>query len=212
MWPRGGRVVPPGTTMTMSGKAVVLTSLPYVLSQGALKRFRYKFRLEKESSDESVLISHVGDMSGGYDKEQLKCYSFKGNNGNITITMHSAIKVSHIQILHSPKNLDRSNAPKKIKIIGWTEKPSSSLSDIEGLDLGTFEYKVNKNLGETSYLQTFPISISKSNLNSVPKGMELREEYVREVKAITVSVLSNQGDLSHTSICRIKILGELAAV
>ena len=205
VWPRGGRVIPPGQIISMSGKAVVLTSLPYVLSQGVLKRFRHKFRLEKESSDASVLISHVAEMSGGVEKDEFKCYSFKGDKGNVTVTMHSAIRVSHIQILHSPKNSNQSNAPKKIKIIGWPEKPSSSMSVIEGQDIGTFEYKVNENKGEISYLQTFPIS------SSIPKGMELNE-YVREFKAITVYVLSNHGDVTHTSICRIKILGELAAV
>ena len=194
VWPRGGRVVLPGETAVLNGKAIVLTSLPYILSQGPLKRMRYQLRLDREGADETVLVS---PYLGGSLKDQYSCYSFAGSTGSATVMMHSTVKVSAVQIVYRPRpegNSGTASAPKNIQLIGWTGVPSSSQSShSEGIDLGTFTYDITDD-EESEGLQTFTLSDSAD---------------YPPLKAVTVSILSNYGESSYTSICRVKVIGQL---
>ena len=206
VWPRGGRVVPPGQTAFFFGETLVLTALPYIVSLGTLKRIRYNLKLDRESADESVLISHNMIAGSAYSKEKgYSCYAFKGPKGAVTVTLHSAVKVSEVQILYSPKPNDRhmENAPKSIQLIGWTDLPSS-LSRSQGVNLGLYQYNISDPSGTTD-----------------PRSWELQSFLIPDIKtqggdsyppfrAVTVYVLSNHGDVSQTRICRVKVLGELA--
>lgn len=204
VWPRGGRVVPFGETATFRGQSLVLTSPPYVLSQGPMKRLRYKLRLGRdiESADESVLVSHSSATVDPWthQSDALSCYAFAGSTGSVTVTMHSPVRVSTVQILHSSQSEEdpRTNAPKMFQLIGWTDTPSMSAGvGVPGRDLGTFEYDISDPTeGPYKVLQSFSVKEDTAELPAY--------------RAITVSVLSNHGDPSHTSICRIKVLGELA--
>lgn len=203
VWPRGGRVVPYGETTTFRGQSLVLTSPPYVLSQGAMKSLRYKLRLGRdiESADESVLVSHSAAAavdSTNHQAEPYSCYAFAGSTGSVTVTMHSPVQVSTVQVLHRQQSEGdtSTNAPKKFRLIGWTENPSAQPGAL-GRDLGTFEYDISGvGAGPNKGLQSFSVMRGTAELPAF--------------KAITVSVLSNHGDPTHTSICRIKVLGELA--
>jgi Sad1 / UNC-like C-terminal len=202
VWPRGGRVVPFGETTTFLGQSLVLTSPPYALSQGPMKRLRYQLRLGRgiESADPSVLVSHSAPIVDprNHQAEPFSCYAFVGSIGSVTVTMHSPVLVSAVQLLHSPQSEDdpSTNAPKKIRLIGWTDIPSTQ-SGVSGRDLGTFEYDISgASVGSAKGLQAFFVK------EGTAEGPAFR--------AITVSVLSNHGDPTHTSICRIKVLGELA--
>jgi Sad1 / UNC-like C-terminal len=203
VWPRGGRVMPFGETTTFLGQSLVLTSPPYVLSQGPMKRLRYQLRLgrDMESADASVLLSHSAATvdPSDHQAEPFSCYAFVGSTGSVTVTMHSPVHVSAVQLLHSPQSEDdpSTNAPKKFRLIGWSDIPSAQPS-VSGRDLGTFEYDISgAGVGSMKGLQSF----------SVKEGTA---EQLPAFRAITVSVLSNHGDPTHTSICRVKVLGELA--
>ena len=193
VWPRGGRVMPPGVYTKYFGETLALTSPPYILSLGPLKRLRYKLHLDREGADENVLISH----SSGREQEeggQYSCFSLAGSSGTATVTMHSLVKVSAVQIIYRMKadGKDKgASAPKVIRLIGWTEVPSSS-TQTEGIDLGVFTYKLAKDTEEDDGMQTFALK------DSVPP-----------LRAVTVRVLSNYGDKGHTNICRVKVMGHL---
>ena len=206
VWPRGGRVVPPGQTAFFFGETLVLTALPFIASMGPMKRIRYNLKLDRESADESVLISHNTIAGAGYSKEKgYSCYAFKGSKGAVTVTLHSAVKVSEVQILYSPRvnNRRTADAPKSVQLIGWTDLPSS-LSRKQGVNLGMYQYNISDPSGTIDprswELQSFFIpDIKTQNGDSYPP-----------FRAVTVYVFSNHGDVTQTRICRVRVLGELA--
>ena len=210
VWPRGGRVVPPGETASLFGENIGLTSPPYVLSLGPLKRLRYQLHLNREASDESVLISHSSGANERGEKARYSCYAFAGSAGSATVTMHSPVRVSAVQIAHRPRPTGKggySSAPKQIRLIGWTELPSS-IPHIEGIDLGVFTYEILRDEEDNDGLQTFHLL----STNSILLDGTVQIRSVPPLKAVTVLILSNYGDPNFSSICRIKVLGQLETV
>lgn len=209
VWPRGGRVIPPGETANLFGKSVVLTSPPYVLSLGPLKRLRYQLHLNREAADESVLISHSSGERERGQKGQYSCYAFAGSSGSVTVTMHSPVRVSAVQIMHRPRpsgKREQTSAPKQIQLIGWTEVPSST-SKIEGIDLGIFSYEISEDKEETDGLQT--LHLSNADSTEQVGGYKQTGILIPPLKAVTIFILSNHGNPGYSSICRIKVLGQL---
>ena len=210
VWPRGGRVIPPGETASLFGENIVLTSSPYVLSLGPLNRLRYQLHLNREASDESVLISHSSGANERGEKARYSCYAFAGSAGSATVTMHSPVRVSAVQIAHRPRPSGKggySSAPKQIKLIGWPEVPSST-SQTEGIDLGVFTYEIPEDNVDNDGLQTFHLLSKDSTLLDGNKKVLS----IPPLKAVTVLILSNYGALDYSSICRIKVLGQLETV
>jgi hypothetical protein len=129
VWPRGGRVVSPRISVkSIEGTPQVLTSAPYALSLSAMRRLRWKLRLDTNvaNTDENVLISHsnsIGRLRNGEDSTS-NCYSFAGSIGNVTVVMHSLVLVSKVQMFYQDMEID--STPKQIKLIGWATDPSSS--------------------------------------------------------------------------------------
>lgn len=129
VWPRGGRVVSPRISVkSIEGTPQVLTSAPYALSLSAMRRLRWKLRLDTNvaNTDENVLISHsnsIGRLRNGEDSTS-NCYSFAGSIGNVTVVMHSLVLVSKVQLLY--QDMEKDSTPKQIKLIGWATDPSSS--------------------------------------------------------------------------------------
>ena len=106
VWPRGGRVAPPGDFIVSQG-VTVLTSSPHVLSHGIgrLKKLQYQLHLNSGEAHEGILINH----EIGYDSQIRKqsrvgsdrnCYSFGGSVGNLTVVMYAPVRVRAVQLIY----------------------------------------------------------------------------------------------------------------
>lgn len=106
VWPRGGRVAPPGDFMVSQG-ITVLTSSPHVLSHGVgrLKKLQYQLHLSSGEAHEGVLINHEISYSSQAQKKSRvgsdqNCYSFGGSVGNLTVVMYAPVQVRAVQLIY----------------------------------------------------------------------------------------------------------------
>jgi hypothetical protein len=96
VWPRGGRVLPPGSA-TRSTPATVLTSPAYVNTLGPLAALRHALRLEGDrygDADERVVISNTMPPQRG------RCFAMAGAQGNITVKLYLPVQVTSVQLYH----------------------------------------------------------------------------------------------------------------
>jgi len=195
--PRGGKVFPP---KLRAADGSVLTSTPFVASSsaGMVSQVLHSTGLDSRAADPQSVVSHVIPPEPGH------CYAFPGDNGNITVTLHSPVYVRRLGIYHLPLTDlfpgSESAAPKEFLVVGWTEQPTvhgllpgMRRAVIAGTPyfLGNFVYR-----GDSDPLQTFAVP----NAEALPP-----------LSAISFIVASNHGNSNFTCVYRIQVFGELAS-
>lgn len=138
--------------------------------------------------------------------------------------------------LNTNPDIDGS-ALKRFRVIGWPSDPSNpnpnpSGNALEGIDVGTFEFKIpmsddghsndnnenntdnddnesNDNSDNIENDENKDSNIGSKLQNFLPQYQPESNPSIPSIKAITIQVLSNHG-ASHTSLCRVKVLGVLS--
>ncbi len=164
-------------------------------------------------------------------------YAFSGSQGRVSVRLFAPIEVREVQVVfvmdaHRPLGVSEHNmaAPREIRLTGWTKDPRHSRhqdfrSSENKFDLGTFTFVLpeiesfHAANGQQTLVHNQSFIVPQTERVRVPAvGAQQHEEdghplyedrVIPALRAVTVEVLSNQGNEEYTALHRVRVMGEL---
>jgi hypothetical protein len=164
-------------------------------------------------------------------------YAFSGSQGRVSVRLFAPIEVKEVQVVfvmdaHRPLGVSEHNmaAPKEIRLTGWTKDPRHSRhqdfrSSEHKFDLGTFTFILPNT--QSFHAADSQLTLVHNQTFIVPQSERVRfpavgahqyeengqplyeDRAIPALRAVTVEVLSNQGNEEYTALHRVRVLGEL---
>ena len=183
--------------------------------------FEAKIFTSRHTSDASIISSTSSELELG------KCYTFSGTTGAVTLLFPVAIIPSLVQISHKYSvhysfpyptvivDPADSCAPNMISIYGWTDSPTKTglwlkpkRSAGNRVSYGNYYFDLMKSQSSQKDVASYSMQLQELSANEESETpSESPVSFNRtSIKALTLSVDSNHGNLQFTCIYRIKVM------